>query len=117
MVYDRQILEILMLAGAKGISVRMLSQHVYNMNCSLFFVPDVEEIRRYVQRYLLRNSKTPTDIIERTGRRGFYRLNTRKSAAAQQLLLEFKAQEAGQEELGNAVAEEPLSGQTLDLFD
>ena len=91
--YDRQILEILMLVGEKGISVRMLTMHVYNMNCSLFNLPDVNEIHQYVQQYLLRNSKLPNSIIERTERRGFYRLNTSHSEQARQLMLDFEGNE------------------------
>ena len=93
--YDRQILEILMLVGEKGISVRMLSMHIYNMNCSLFNLPDVNEIHQYVQQYLLRNSKLPNSIIERTERRGFYRLNTSHSEQARQLMLNFEGNENG----------------------
>ena len=116
MDYERQILEVLMLAGAKGISVRMLTQHVYNMNCSLFFVPDVTEIRRYVQRYLLRSCKSPTSGIERMERRGYYRLNARQMDAAQQLMLEFNTHEDGLEDTSTPMIHEPMAGQTQDLF-
>ena len=89
MTYDRQILDILMEVGDKGISVQLLSKHVYNRNLSLFFTPDLNEIRTYVQQYLLKNSKSPLSLIETTGKRGCYRLNTNNNADARQLMIEF----------------------------
>ena len=74
MTYDQQILSILTSVGDKGISVMQMSKHVYNMNLSFFYTPDLNEIRAYV---------------ESTGRRGYYRLNTRNNADARQLMLEF----------------------------
>ena len=59
-----------------------MSKHVYNMNLSFFYTPDLNEIRAYVQQYLLKNSKSPLSLIESTGRRGYYRLNTRNNADA-----------------------------------
>ena len=56
-----------------------MSKHVYNMNLSFFYTPDLNEIRAYVQQYLLKNSKSPLSLIESTGRRGYYRLNTRNN--------------------------------------
>ena len=89
MTYDKQILRILTDVGDKGISIRLLSKHVYNMNLTLFYVPDLDEIYTYVQRYLRKNSRTPSSLIEHMERRGYYRLNTRNNADARQLLLEF----------------------------
>ena len=89
MTYDRQILDILMEVGDKGISVQLLAKHVYNRNLSLFFTPDLNEIRTYVQQYLLKNSKSPLSLIEATGKRGCYRLNTCNNADARQLMIEF----------------------------
>ena len=76
--------------GDKGISVQLLSKHLYNLNTSLFTPLDLEDIRNYVQQYLLRNSKSSQSLIENTGRRGIYRLNTQNNADARQLMLEFK---------------------------
>ena len=75
MTYDQQILHILTEAGERGISVQTIARHVFNMNVSLFVSPDFEEIRTYVQQYLLRNSRSSLSLIERTERRGYYRLN------------------------------------------
>ena len=90
MTYDQQILQVLTEAGECGVSVQAIAKHVYNMNCTFFVQPDFEEIRTYVQQYLLRNSKSQQSLIESTGRRGYYRLNTEGSDDARQLLLQFR---------------------------
>ena len=108
--YDQQILSILTEAGEHGISVQTIAKHVYNMNCTFFFQPDYEEIRSYVQQYLLRNSKSYQSLIESTGRRGYYRLNTAGSADALQMLLQFREEHEEKEE------EKPQQDLSLDLF-
>ena len=90
MSYDQQILKILTEAGERGISVQNISRHVYNLNCTFFHQPDYEEVRSYVQQYLLKNSKSQQSLIESTGQRGYYRLNTTGSKDAQQLMLLFR---------------------------
>lgn len=110
MTYDQQILKILTEAGERGISVQTLAKHVYNMNCTFFFQPDYEDIRSYVQQYLLRNSKSAQSLIDSTGRRGYYRLNTTGSADAQQLMLQFR------DEKEEKVEEKPRKDLSLDLF-
>ena len=110
MSYDQQILNILTEAGERGISVQTIAKHVYNMNCTFFFQPDYEEIRSYVQQYLLRNSKSSQSLIESTGRRGYYRLNTTGSADALQMLLHFREEHEEKEE------EKPQQDLSLDLF-
>ena len=111
LIYDQQILRILTAVGDRGVHVQVLSKHVYNMNSSLFFIPDLHEIREYVQQYLLRNSKSPQSLIESTGKRGYYRLNTAHSADARQLVLQFR------EEKNEDVKEESVEHDySLDLF-
>ena len=63
MTYDRQILQILTEVGERGINVQLLAKHLYNMNSTLFSSPDLEDIRSYVQQYLLKNSKSPQSLI------------------------------------------------------
>ena len=112
MTYDRQILQILTDVGEKGISVQLLAKHVYNLNSTLFFTPDLSEIRTYVQQYLLKNSKSSFSLIENTGKRGIYRLNTTNNADARQLMLEFR--ESAQAEIKE---EKPTEDLSLNLFD
>ena len=110
MSYDQQIQTILTEAGERGVSVQTIAKHVYNMNCTFFFQPDYEEIRSYVQQYLLRNSKSPQSLIDSTGRRGYYRLNTTGSVDAQQMVLQFREDHEEKEE------EKPQQDLSLDLF-
>ena len=110
MNYDKQIQTILTEAGERGVSVQTIAKHVYNMNCTFFVQPDYEDIRNYVQQYLLRNSKSPQSLIESTGRRGYYRLNTAGCADALQMLLQFREEHEEKEE------EKPQQDLSLDLF-
>lgn len=114
MAYDRQILQILSDVGELGIGVQHLAKHVYNMNCTFFFQPDLQEIRNYVRKYLLRNSKSAQSLIERTGRRGYYRLN-KNSADARQLMLEFRNTRI--QEVAEDKEEKPQTDFSLSLFD
>ena len=112
MSYDQQILKILTEAGERGISVQNISRHVYNLNCTFFHQPDYEEVRSYVQQYLLRNSKSQQSLIESTGQRGYYRLNTTGSKDAQQLMLMFR-----DDVVADDVQETAQQDLSLDLFD
>ena len=114
MNYEQQILHILSEVGERGISVSALSKHLYNLNCTLFSQPDLQEVKQLVQQYLLKNSKSPQSIIESTGRRGYYRLNTGNNADARQLMLEFREEEIKQEEVEE---EKPQQDFSLNLFD
>ena len=112
MSYDQQILKVLTEAGERGIGVQTIAKHIYNMNRTFFFQPDFEEIRTYVQQYLLRNSKSQQSLIESTGRRGYYRLNTSGSADARQLMLQFTDKQEEKEE-----EKSPVQDLSLSLFD
>ena len=111
MNYDQQILSVLMRAGERGISEQAIAKHVYNMNTTFFYQPDYEDIRTMVQQYLLKNSKSSQSLIENTGRRGYYRLNTTGSKDAQQLMLQFRDEQEKQQE-----EEKPQQDLSLDLF-
>ena len=112
LTYDQQILQVLTEAGEKGLNVQAISKHVFNMNRTFFVTPDFDEIRTYVQQYLLRNSKSRQSLIESTGQRGYYRLNTSGSTDALQMMLRFRdGQESSTEE------EKPQQDLSLSLFD
>lgn len=114
MVYEQQILHILSEVGERGISVSLLAKHVYNLNCTLFYQPDLQEIKQFVQQYLLKNSKSSLSLIESTGRRGYYRLNTQNNADARQFMLVFREEEI---EVERAEEETPQQDLSLSLFD
>ena len=62
--------------------------------------------------YLFRNSKSQQSLIENTGRRGYYRLNTSGSADARQLMLQFADKQEEKEE-----EKPPVQDLSLSLFD
>lgn len=113
MTYDRQILEILTEVGDRGISVQLMSMHLYNRTVSLFSSQDLNEIKAYVRQYFIRNTKSSQSLIERTDRRGYYRLNTGNNADARQLMLEFKNPQKPIQEDSDSETQPDLS---LDLF-
>ena len=115
MTYDKQILQILTAVGDQGIGVQQLAKHVYNLSCTLFSQPDLQEVHRYVQQYLLRQSKSVQSLIERTERRGYYRLNTLNNADARSLMLQFREQQA--DEPAGQEPEKPKVDLSLSLFD
>ena len=92
-MYEQHILRVLSDVGERGISVRLLAKHVYNLSCTLFHQPDFREVYDYTQRYLLNHSRSPRSVIERAGKRGYYRLNTGGSQEARQLVLMFHNEE------------------------
>lgn len=113
MSYDQQILKVLMEAGVQGVSVQTVAKHVYNMNTTLFYQPVYEEVRAYVRQYLLRNSRSAHSIVENTGRRGYYRLNTKGLRDARQMFLQFSEDKEEKEE----EKEKPQEDLSLDLFE
>lgn len=114
MVYDKQIIQILHSVGEQGIGIRKLAKHVYNLNCTLFAQPDFQQVYAYVCRFLQKHSKTKGSPIARTGRRGYYRLNTR-TAAARQLLAELGTEQ--KEPAEPAKEDKPQTDLSLNLFD
>ena len=113
MTYSKQIIDTLLAVGEKGIGVQQLAMHVYNLNCTLFSQPDLRKIHNYVQQYLLRNSKSPQSLIEHTGRRGYYRLNTSNNDDARQLVLESRRHKSVEDETPEKTPQCDLS---LSLF-
>ena len=95
--------------GERGMSASLLSKHVYNLNCTLFYQPDVDEIRRWVWSFLQRNTHSRKPLIEHTPRHGYYRLNKRGMAyMKQQLLLKQQAEQTS-DEAGKEKTQQPDS--------
>lgn len=117
MSFEQQILKVLTEVGERGISVQSIAKHVYNMNNTLFHTPDYYEIHTFVQQYLLRNSKSQQSLIEATGRRGYYRLNTSGSVDARQLMLDFREEIKQKEEEQENASEQNHRDMSLNLFD
>lgn len=88
MNYEKEIIRVLIEAGRSGLSVRKISMHVFNAHNGFFDTLCFEEVSKTVYAYLLRNSRNSTSIIEKTDKRGVYRLN-RSSKRTRELLLSF----------------------------
>ena len=112
-MYKQQVLKILMDVGESGMSASLLSKHVYNMNTTLFFQPDVDEIRRWVWSYLQRNARSKHALVEHTGRHGFYRLNKRGVSYMRKQMLAQQERDDSQERETETVQPAPSPG----LFD
>lgn len=113
-MYKLQVLKILMDVGERGMSAALLSKHVYNLNCTLFYQPDVDEIHRWVWSWLQRNARSRHPLVERTGRHGYYRLSRRGIVFMRQQQLLLNSNEPEQD---TAVAEKPEQDLSLGLFD
>ena len=107
-------MQILTAVGERGISVQSLAKHVFNQSNSLFAASNLQDIHQYVQQYLLKNCKSRQSLIESTGRRGYYRLNTQNNADARQLLIEFREERQQEPEKGGTERPRDLS---LNLFE
>ena len=111
-MYEQHILRVLSDVGERGISVRLLAKHVYNLSCTLFHQPDFSEVHRYTQRYLLSHSRSPKSVIVQAGKRGYYRLNTGGSQEARQLVLMFH----NEEDVSTKADDTPAQDLSLSLF-
>lgn len=110
MDYGREILSVLEEAGEKGLSVKKIARHVFNMNNSFFSNVSFDEIHRDVASFLSRNSRQKEPIVERTETRGVYRIRM-PQGNARQLMLDFS--DDGAEKGGGSTAHEDKS---LSLF-
>ena len=96
MEYDKEILRVLTEAGSGGISVRKISRHVFNACNSLFDPITQEEVHKYVQWFLLKNSRATGSVVVRK-KKGIYRLDL-SNKMTQQLILQFHCEEKNLEE-------------------
>lgn len=104
-----------MSVGDRGISVRALTKHVFNMSATFFYQPDLEEVKVAVRQYVWRNSRTPRSLLQHIGRRGWYRLNPRCKADWPQQRLDFEADVS--DTAASKPAETPRPDLSLSLFD
>jgi DNA repair protein RadC len=111
-LYEQQILRILLDVGARGISVKKLAKHVYNHFCTFFYQPDLQEIHRFTQQYLLKQARQKKGIIEHAEKRGYYRLNTRNAAAIRKLRQQFSPETEKEE----TQIDTPAEDRSLSLF-
>ena len=117
MNFDQEILKVLTMAGTAGLKTEKVARHVYN-SCNTMFTPlDYKDVHAYVTQYLIKTSKDPLSIIEKSEKHGVYRLNF-NAKQTQQLLLNFLPHESVVEEgLGDKDNDKSSKDSSLSLFE
>lgn len=113
-MYEKHILRILRDVGARGISIKKLAKHVYNLSCTLFYQPDFNEVYGYTRCYVLRESRKKQGLVEHAQKWGHYRLNRKTVPDFAQLM-----QKMGYEQKEEPTAEaegQPPPDRSLSLF-
>ncbi len=77
MAYEKEISNILLQAGRRGLPVRNIARHVHHEVNSLFVEISYEEVYRDVRNFVLGNSRSKNSLFKHAARYGYYRLNTR----------------------------------------
>ena len=108
MNYDRDILRVLAEAGHAGLSLRKITTHVYNRVNGLFVTVGMNDVRREVVNFMLRNTGRQDSPVEHTGERGVYRIN-KASGDTNQLMFDFKDHDDAPEEDASPVKDTSLS--------
>lgn len=86
------ILEVLKEAGDTGLPVSKITHHVYNASNSLSHDIAWDDVKSYVSTFLLKQSRNPNSLIEKTEKRGYYALKI-KNTDDSQLLFQFSNHE------------------------
>ncbi len=87
--YEKEVFDILLEAGDRGLEISKIARHVHHEVNSLFEKVDYEDVYKDVRRLVNKESRNPHSFVGRTQKRGCYRLN-RNSGMYMQLLLHFE---------------------------
>lgn len=90
MEYEQYITKILYEAGNDGLTLKKLAMHVYNLRNGLFEKISYADVYKDTAKYIKRNSKSNTGIIEKAEKWGHYRIKKKKINYVQ-LLLNFES--------------------------
>ena len=113
MNYETDILKILNEAGSEGLSVKKLSQHIFNLHNNLFENVNYNNVYSAVFAYVQKNSKFKNSILQKSKTRGVYKINN-EAIVSTQLKLDFRQCDDCSNEKDSETTEEDLS---LNLFD
>lgn len=72
---ERDIIDILLHAGEKELSVKIIARHVYNKYNTLFVPIDREKMYRDVLKALVKNTEPVGSFFQKGEQRGCYRLS------------------------------------------
>lgn len=75
--YDKHIYATLSLVGPAGLQTKKIALHVFNATNSLFNDASFDEVYKYVQLFVRRNTTNKQRTIVHAARHGCYRLNMR----------------------------------------
>lgn len=100
--------------GQRGISIAALTKHVYNMNSTFFYQPDIQKINVFVRQYVWRNSRSAHPMIEHMEKRGYYRLKKNRMNDVQQMILCFSNDD--KREKADDTANKAVADLSLSLF-
>ncbi len=84
--YEKEVFDILLEAGEKGLTVSKIARHVHHEVNSLFERVDYADVYNSVRRLVNKESRNPYSFIEHTQKRGCYRLNKDSGMYMQQVL-------------------------------
>ena len=90
--YHDAVLDTLKEADPKvGMPLRHIVRHVYNMTCcDMFNESSLEEVKRSVSRIVHKELKSGRGLIEKSNKRGYYKINVKRLELLETtLLLDF----------------------------
>lgn len=111
MNYGQEIINVLSEADRKGLSLKKIARHVYNMSNGLFNELTYDDVYRDVVSFIKRNSRDAVSMIEKTDVRGVYRINSTVVQSAQ-LMLDFHDEEK-EDQISHTIDEDT----SLNLFE
>lgn len=100
MDYDKDIINLLILAGSKGISVKKISQYVFYNSNTFFDAVPYEEVLSEVKRFIHRGIRRKHPFLEHAEKRSLYRINIH-TKEGRQLLAKYKEPEEKQEKFAD----------------
>lgn len=112
MNYETDILKILNEAGSEGLSVKKLSQHIFNLHNNLFEKVNYNNVYSAVFTYVQKNSKFKNSILQKSKTRGVYRINN-EATVNTQLKFDFQQCDDSTNEKNSC----PIEDLSLNLFD
>lgn len=86
--YDAVIITLKEANPKTGLPLRSIVRHVYNMTCcDMFSEGSYEDVRKIVTRIVHKDSKAKDGVIEKSNKRGYYKINKNKLAALESTIL------------------------------
>ncbi len=75
MSYEKEIVNILLLAGRRGLPVRKIARHVHHEVNSLFEQVSYEQVYADVRKCIYKETRSSCPLFKHTPQYGYYRVN------------------------------------------